>query len=97
MLTSLLPVNLALFLTASIALLLVPGPAVLYIMTRSIDQGRKAGLISVAGIHSATFVHILAAALGLSDRQNAYYRNGGKIKKTVELACRYLTLTKEQK
>jgi threonine/homoserine/homoserine lactone efflux protein len=66
MLTSLLPVNLALFLTASIALLLVPGPAVLYIMTRSIDQGRAAGLASVAGIESATFVHILAAALGLS-------------------------------
>ena len=54
------------FLTASIALLLVPGPAVLYIMTRSIDQGRAAGLASVAGIESATFVHILAAALGLS-------------------------------
>jgi threonine/homoserine/homoserine lactone efflux protein len=66
MLTTLLPGNLALFLTASIALLLVPGPAVLYIMTRSIDQGRAAGLASVAGIESATFVHILAAALGLS-------------------------------
>jgi len=61
-----LPTNLLLFVTASLALLLVPGPAVLYIMTRSIDQGRRAGLISVAGIHSATFVHILAAALGLS-------------------------------
>ena len=66
MLTNMLPANLLLFVTASLALLLVPGPAVLYIMTRSIDQGRRAGLISVAGIHSATFVHILAAALGLS-------------------------------
>src|SRR5690349_1674493 len=66
MLTTLLPDNIAIFLTASIALLLVPGPAVLYIMTRSIDQGRAAGLASVAGIESATFVHILAAALGLS-------------------------------
>ncbi len=66
MLTNLLPTNLFLFVTASLALLLVPGPAVLYIMTRSIDQGRKAGLISVAGIHSGTLVHILAAALGLS-------------------------------
>jgi threonine/homoserine/homoserine lactone efflux protein len=61
-----LPTNLLLFITASLALLLVPGPAVIYIMTRSIDQGRTAGLISVAGIESATFVHILAAALGLS-------------------------------
>ena len=66
MFTTMLPTNLLLFVTASLALLLVPGPAVLYIMTRSIDQGRKAGLISVAGIHSGTFVHILAAALGLS-------------------------------
>src|SRR6266481_6312897 len=66
MLTSLLPVNLVLFMTASLALLLVPGPAVVYIMTRSIDQGRTAGLVSVAGVASATFVHILAAALGLS-------------------------------
>lgn len=66
MLNDVLPANLLLFVTASLALLLVPGPAVLYIMTRSIDQGRKAGLISVAGIHSGTFVHILAAALGLS-------------------------------
>ena len=66
MLTTLLPGNLALFITATIALLLVPGPAVVYIMTRSIDQGRAAGLASVAGIESATFVHILAAALGLS-------------------------------
>ena len=65
-LTDILPTNLLLFVTASLALLLVPGPAVLYIMTRSIDQGRKAGLISVAGIHSGTIVHILAAALGLS-------------------------------
>ena len=65
-LTDILPTNLLLFITASLALLLVPGPSVLYIMTRSIDQGRKAGLISVAGIHSGTIVHILAAALGLS-------------------------------
>ena len=61
-----LPPNLLLFMTATLALLLVPGPAVIYIMTRSIDQGRTAGLVSVAGIESAAFVHTLAAALGLS-------------------------------
>ncbi|MEP6985783.1 MAG: LysE family translocator [Chloroflexota bacterium] len=66
MLADILPANLLLFMTASLALLLIPGPAVVYIMTRSIDQGRTAGLVSVAGIESATFVHILAAALGLS-------------------------------
>jgi threonine/homoserine/homoserine lactone efflux protein len=58
--------NLSLFVTASLALLLTPGPAVLYIVTRSVDQGRKAGLVSVMGIHIGTLVHIAAAALGLS-------------------------------
>jgi threonine/homoserine/homoserine lactone efflux protein len=58
--------NLSLFITASLALLLTPGPAVLYIVTQSVDQGRKAGLVSVMGIHIGTLVHIAAAALGLS-------------------------------
>ncbi len=66
MLSDMLPANLLLFVTACLALLLVPGPNVIYIMTRSIDQGRTAGLVSVAGVASATFVHILAAAFGLS-------------------------------
>jgi threonine/homoserine/homoserine lactone efflux protein len=51
---------------ASIALLLVPGPAVLYIVTQSAEQGRSAGLASVAGIHIGTLVHVAAAAAGLS-------------------------------
>lgn len=59
-------VNLSLFVTASLALLLTPGPAVLYIVTRSVDQGRKAGLVSVLGIEVGTLFHIAAAALGLS-------------------------------
>jgi threonine/homoserine/homoserine lactone efflux protein len=54
------------FALASIALLLIPGPAVLYIVTQSAEQGRSAGLASVAGIHIGTFVHIVAAAAGLS-------------------------------
>lgn len=66
MLTDLLPTNVLLFVTASLALLISPGPNVMYIMTRSIDQGRTAGLVSVAGVASATCLHILAAALGLS-------------------------------
>ena len=55
-----------LFAVASIALLLIPGPAVLYVVTQSADQGRSAGLASVAGIHIGTFVHIVAAAAGIS-------------------------------
>ena len=60
------PDRLALFAAAALALLLVPGPAVLYIVTRSVHQGRRAGLISVLGIHLGTLVHIAAATIGLS-------------------------------
>jgi threonine/homoserine/homoserine lactone efflux protein len=55
-----------LFSGAALALLLVPGPAVLYIVARSASQGRRAGLVSVAGIHVGTLVHIAAAVVGLS-------------------------------
>src|SRR5262245_22578441 len=58
--------NLLLFTGAAIVLLLIPGPAVLYIVGRSVAQGRTAGFVSVLGIHAATFIHVLAAALGLS-------------------------------
>jgi threonine/homoserine/homoserine lactone efflux protein len=58
--------NLLLFAGAALVLLLIPGPAVLYIVARSVAQGRTAGLVSVLGIHAATFIHVLAAALGLS-------------------------------
>jgi threonine/homoserine/homoserine lactone efflux protein len=58
--------SLWLFTIAALALLLVPGPAVLYIVARSIEQGRLAGLVSILGIHTATLVHVLAASLGLS-------------------------------
>jgi threonine/homoserine/homoserine lactone efflux protein len=55
-----------LFVAAALALLLVPGPAVLYIVARSVDGGRPAGLVSVLGIHAGTIVHIAFAAIGLS-------------------------------
>lgn len=58
--------TLAVFSVAALALLVVPGPAVLYIVARSIHQGRAAGLASVAGIHVGTLVHVAAATLGLS-------------------------------
>ncbi|MEM9132366.1 MAG: LysE family translocator [Actinomycetota bacterium] len=54
------------FGAATLALLVLPGPAVLYIVTRSATQGRLAGLVSVAGIHVGTLVHIAAAMVGLS-------------------------------
>lgn len=58
--------SLAVFILAALALLLVPGPAVLYIVARSVDQGRTAGLVSVVGVGLGSMVHVAAAALGLS-------------------------------
>ncbi len=58
--------TLALFVLAALTLLLIPGPAVLYIVTRSAQHGRRAGFASVLGIEVAGLIHSLAAALGLS-------------------------------
>ena len=58
--------SLLLFVGAALALLLVPGPAVLYITTRSMTQGRRAGLVSALGVATGSAVHVIAAALGLS-------------------------------
>jgi threonine/homoserine/homoserine lactone efflux protein len=60
------PTKLPLFLLASLILLLTPGPAVLYIIARSVDQGRAAGLVSVLSIEIGNFFHVLAATFGLS-------------------------------
>ncbi len=60
------PSSLTVFVVAALALLLVPGPAVLYIVARSVDQGRSAGLVSVVGVGLGSMVHVVAAALGLS-------------------------------
>jgi len=60
------PRELLLFTTAAIVLLVIPGPAVLYIVARSVDQGRKAGLASCAGIATGGLAHVMAAAFGLS-------------------------------
>jgi threonine/homoserine/homoserine lactone efflux protein len=54
------------FAAAALALAVVPGPAVMYIVTRSIDQGRAAGLASVAGVATGGLVHVVAAAAGIS-------------------------------
>ena len=58
--------QLSLFLIASFALLITPGPAVLYIVARSMNQGKMAGIVSVLGVETANFLHASAAALGLS-------------------------------
>jgi threonine/homoserine/homoserine lactone efflux protein len=58
--------TLLLFAAASVALLAVPGPAVIYLVTRSVTQGRTAGLVSVLGVETGTFAYAVAAAAGLT-------------------------------
>jgi threonine/homoserine/homoserine lactone efflux protein len=58
--------TLALFMVAALALAVVPGPAVLYIVATSVDQGRLAGFVSALGIAVGSLVHVVAATVGLS-------------------------------
>lgn len=60
------PAALGVFVAASLALLVVPGPAVFYIVTRSVSQGRSAGVVSMLGVQAGGLVHVAAAALGVS-------------------------------
>ena len=60
------PHTLALFAVAAFLLAVVPGPAVVYIVTQSIDGGRVAGLVSARGIATGGLVHVMFAAVGLS-------------------------------
>jgi threonine/homoserine/homoserine lactone efflux protein len=60
------PSRLVLFTGAALLLLVVPGPAVLYVVTQSVSHGVRAGLASVAGITTGTIVHVTAATIGLS-------------------------------
>jgi threonine/homoserine/homoserine lactone efflux protein len=57
---------LAAFLLASLVLAATPGPGVLYIVTRTLAQGRRAGLASVAGVALGNLGNALAASLGLA-------------------------------
>ena len=58
--------TIALFALAALVLLLIPGPGVLYVVARSIGQGRRAGLVSALGVGAGNFVQVIAATLGLS-------------------------------
>ena len=58
--------TLALFSAAALALIVVPGPAVTYVVTQSLDKGRSAGLVSALGIACGGLVHVAAATAGLS-------------------------------
>src|SRR3954447_1760455 len=60
------PQTIWLFCLAATALIVIPGPAVLYIVAQSVGQGRRAGLVSGWGVASGGLVHVVAAAIGLS-------------------------------
>ncbi len=57
---------LLLFVLASLALIVVPGPSVLYIVSRSLGDGRRAGIVSALGVQVGGIVHIAAATAGVS-------------------------------
>src|SRR5436309_4435676 len=54
------------FVATALTLLLIPGPAVMYVVGQTIGGGRRAGVASVLGIHMGTLVHVTAAAVGIS-------------------------------
>ena len=58
--------TLVLFMGATFVFLVTPGPAVFYIVARSIDQGRTAGFVSTLGLNTGSLVHVAAAAFGVS-------------------------------
>src|SRR5690349_8304389 len=60
------PVTFSLFLSAAVLLAITPGPAIFYVLTRSLKGGRRAGIASACGTAIGGFVHVFAAAVGLS-------------------------------
>ena len=54
------------FAAACLVMVLTPGPNMIYLISRSICQGRKAGVTSLLGVVAGFFVHMLAAAVGLT-------------------------------
>ena len=57
---------LALFVTTALILVFIPGPNTLFIVARTIEQGRVAGIVSSLGVQTGTLFHVAAAAFGLS-------------------------------
>ena len=58
--------TLLLFTASAVALVAIPGPNHVYIVARSVDQGRRAGFASAFGVEAATLLHVAAAAAGVS-------------------------------
>jgi threonine/homoserine/homoserine lactone efflux protein len=58
--------TIALFMVSALVLNLTPGPAVLFILSRCFGEGREAAVVSVFGLATASVIHAVAAAFGLS-------------------------------
>ncbi len=58
--------TLALFVVSTLALLAVPGPSVVYVVTRTLERGRRAGLVSVLGLETGALVHVALSAVGVT-------------------------------
>jgi threonine/homoserine/homoserine lactone efflux protein len=58
--------TLIVFSGAALALIVIPGPAVLFILAQSVEHGRRAGVLSALGVATGGLVHIVAAAVGIS-------------------------------
>lgn len=58
--------TLAVFVTAAVLIGISPGPSNLYVMSRTVAQGRRGGLVAAAGLAAGSVVHVIAAAAGLS-------------------------------
>lgn len=57
---------LSLFLGASVALIVTPGPDTMYVLTRGVERGRRAGVRAASGVSTGILVHTMGAVLGLS-------------------------------
>jgi threonine/homoserine/homoserine lactone efflux protein len=60
------PETLYVFALACVGLVLLPGPAVIYVVTRGVVHGRRAGLMSVLGVETGNLFQVLAATVGLA-------------------------------
>jgi threonine/homoserine/homoserine lactone efflux protein len=58
--------TLLLFAVSTLAILVVPGPSVMFVVARTLEHGRAAGLVSMAGVETGALIHVAVAAAGLS-------------------------------
>ena len=84
------PEALLTFVVAGIILNLIPGPDILYIVGRSLAQGRVAGIVSCLGIAAGCLVHVAAATLGLRMTHESYYDSRVVEASAAALRARFL-------